>query len=288
MSTVSEDTRPARGTTPPPPRNGNSSRRFDHNSKVAVGVGIVVVGAVTLGLWELAAVRGLIDPTFSGQPTGIAASLVDGVRGDLLTVDAVYTTLATVLGFLGASVLGIFAAFALAQMPYARKVLSPYLTALNSLPRIALAPLFVIWFGIGLLSHVVMAASLTFFVVFANTMAGIESVDRDHLLLARLQGASRAQTFVRFVIPSALPSMFVGLELGFIFGMLGTVAGEMIAGEHGLGVRLQKDAGVFATDSYFATLILLVVITSLISQVFQLVKRRLLRWQTVHLVSSTE
>jgi NitT/TauT family transport system permease protein len=230
-------------------------------------------------------VTGRLNPLFFSSPSAIWGSLVEGVKGDLLTVDARYTLVAVLLGFSGAAVAGIVVAFVLSQVAYLRKLLNPFFTALNSLPRVALAPLFVMWFGIGLFSHVVMAASLTFFVVFANTMAGIESIDQDHLLLARLQGATRWQTFRLFIIPSALPSIFVGLELGFIFGMLGTVSGEMIVGEHGFGVRLSRDAGIFNTKGYFATLLVLVVISAALSGVFQLIKRRLIRWQTLHLVS---
>lgn len=249
-----------------------------------LALGWTVLAVVTLGTWEWAGRNGLISPIFFSYPSAIGLALVDGLRGDLITLDARYTVIATVVGFVAAALIGIAAAFGLSQVPYLRKLFNPIFTALNSLPRVALAPLFVLWFGIGLLSHIVLAASLTFFVVFANTMAGIESVDQDHLLLARLQGATRWQTFRWFVVPSALPSIFVGLELGFIFAMLGTVSGEMIAGEAGFGVRLQRDAGVFNTKGYFATLLVLVLVSAIASGLFQLAKRPLVRWQSVHLL----
>jgi NitT/TauT family transport system permease protein len=254
---------------------------------LAVVAGWVVLAGVLGGLWEWGGASGRLNPLFFSKPSAIWGALVEGVRGDLLTLDARYTLIAVFLGFVGAALAGIAVAFVLSQIPYLRKVMNPFFTALNSLPRVALAPLFVMWFGIGLFSHVMMAASLTFFVVFANTMAGIESIDQDHLLLARLQGATRWQTFRLFIVPSALPSIFVGLELGFIFGMLGTVSGEMIVGEHGFGVRLQRDAGVFNTKGYFATLLVLVLISAALAAVFQLAKKRLIRWQALHLVSRT-
>lgn len=252
---------------------------------LALVLGWVVLLVVLGGLWEWGGRTGRLNPLFFSSPSAIAGALIAGVKGDLLTLHARYTLLAVFLGFVGATLAGIAVAFVLSQLPYVRKLLNPFFTALNSLPRVALAPVFVMWFGIGLFSHVVMAASLTFFVVFANTMAGIESIDQDHLLLARLQGATRWQTFRLFIVPSALPSIFVGLELGFIFGMLGTVSGEMIAGEAGFGVQLQRDAGIFNTKGYFATLLVLVIISAALSGVFQLAKRRLIRWQTLHLVS---
>jgi len=253
-------------------------------TKTDLAIGWTILAIVTLGSWEYAGRHGLVSPIFFSYPSAIAQALLDGLRGDMITLDARYTVIATLVGFFTAALAGIAVAFGLSQISYLRRLLNPIFTALNSLPRVALAPLFVLWFGIGLLSHIVLAASLTFFVVFANTMAGIESVDQDHLLLARLQGAKRWQTFRWFVVPSALPSIFVGLELGFIFAMLGTVSGEMIAGEAGFGVRLQRDAGVFNTKGYFATLLVLVLVSAVASGLFQLAKRPLVRWQSVHLL----
>lgn len=246
----------------------------------------VIIAVVILGSWEWAGQTGRLHPVFFSYPSAIWQALMEGLRGDLITHDLRYTLLSVFLGFTSASIAGIAVAFLLAQSRFVQRVVSPYLVALNSLPRVALAPLFVMWFGIGLLSHLLMAASLTFFVVLANTSAGIEGIDQDHKLLARLQGASRWQTFRLFIIPSALPSIFVGLELGFIFGMLGTVSGEMIVGEHGLGVRLQQDAGMFNTAGYFATLFTLIIISAVLSVVTQMLKRRLLKWQTMHVVNN--
>lgn len=258
-------------------------RRFA-GSPIAVVAGWLVISVTFISLWEWGGQTKQINVLFFSYPSAIWKQLVEGLRGDLLTVDARFTLISTFSGFVTAAIAGVLVAFVLSQISYLNKVLRPFFTAFNSLPRIALAPLFIMWFGIGPFSNAVMAGSLTFFVVFANTMAGIDSVDQDHLLLARLQGAKRWQTFRFFVIPSALPSIFVGLELGFIFGMLGTVGGEMIAGERGLGVRLQRDAGVFNTAGYFATLLLLIIISSILMAVFQVIKRRMVRWQDVHLV----
>lgn len=253
-------------------------------SSIAVAMGWVAISVSLVGLWEWAGQTRRINVLFFSYPSAIWDQLMKGVATDLLAVDTRTTLVSAFSGFVVAAVAGVLLAFALSQLPYVNKILRPFFTALNSLPRIALAPLFIMWFGIGVFSNAVMAGSLTFFVVFANTMAGFEGVDQDHLLLSRLQGATRWQVFRYFVIPSALPSIFVGLELGFIFGMLGAVGGEMIAGERGLGVRLQRDAGVFNTAGYFATLFMLIIISSILMALFQFVKRRMVRWQDAHLV----
>lgn len=259
-----------------PRRPPRPSARGD---RLKLALGWLVIAVVVFGGWQLFAALRWVNPTFAGKPSSIFTSLAHGLTGKMLTTDAVATTEATVLGFAVAAVAGILVAFLLTQVPYLRRATSPYLTALNSLPRVALAPVFVIWLGIGLAAHAVIAGSLTFFVVLANTMAGVDSVDPDHILLARLQGATRWQTFVKYIIPSGLPSIFVGLELGFIFGMLGEVSGEMIAGQAGLGVRLTGDGASFNMSDYFATLFLLVIITTIFALLFQAIGRRLLRWQ---------
>lgn len=260
-------------------------RRRIQDMPLALAIGWIAIVVVCLGLWEWAAQTQRINVLFFSRPSAIWAQFVAGIMNDLITVDMRTTLTSVFSGFVVAACAGVLLAFVLSQLPFAFKLVRPFFVALNSLPRIALAPLFIMWFGIGIFSNAVMAGSLTFFVVFANTMAGFEGVDQDHLLLSRLQGATRWQVFRYFVIPSALPSIFVGLELGFIFGMLGAVGGEMIAGERGLGVRLQRDAGVFNTAGYFSTLFLLIIISSILMGIFQFIKRYMVRWQDVHLVN---
>jgi NitT/TauT family transport system permease protein len=249
-----------------------------------VAAGWVGVALVVGGCWQFAATRKLINPVFTGIPTRIIGEFLTSVTGELLTVHAWSTVSAALTGAAIASLCGISCAFVLAQSDTWRRIFDPYFTILNGLPRVALAPLFLLWFGIGPLSKIVLAASITFFVTFYNTMAGVYAVDRDHLLLARALGATRLQVFLKFVIPSAIPSIFAGLQLGFVYGMLGTVASEMLASESGLGVVLTRQAALFEMNGYFATLLLLALTSTLISGALELLRRRLLRWQQAHVV----
>lgn len=259
-------------------------RKTRPSDGVLVVIGWVGVLLVVGGAWQYASTNNLVNPIFTGVPTEILKAFVDSVTGPTLFVDARATLTAALVGAAGASVLGISSAFVLAQSDIWRKIFDPYFTMFNGLPRVALAPLFLLWFGIGITSKIVLAASITFFVTFYNTMVGVDSVDRDHLLLARAMGASRTQTFLKFVVPSAIPSIFTGLQLGFVYGMLGTVAGEMLAGEAGLGVVLTRQAALFQMNGYFATLALLAIITTSISGLLEILRRRLLRWQGAHVV----
>jgi NitT/TauT family transport system permease protein len=269
---------------PPRPRGHMAFARSGIRDRALVVAGWVAVLGVVGGVWQFAAVRGLVDPVFTGIPTRIASAFLKSIAGPPLAVDTVATVTAALTGAAVASLLGIACAFALAQSDIWRRIFDPYFTVLNGLPRVALAPLFLLWFGIGPMSKVTLAASITFFVMFYNTMAGVDSVDRDHLLLAKALGASRLQVFLKFVVPSAIPSIFAGLQLGFVYGMLGTVASEMLAGQEGLGVLLTRQAALFQMDEYFATLMLLAVATTSISGLLEVLRRRLLQWQRAHIV----
>jgi NitT/TauT family transport system permease protein len=252
--------------------------------RILVIVGWFGVALVVGGAWQLGAMQGIVNPVFTGLPTRIIAAFGAALTGPPLFVDARATISAALIGASAASVCGIATAFVLAQSEVWRRIFNPYFTVLNGLPRVALAPLFLLWFGIGPMSKIMLAASITFFVTFYNTMAGVDSVDRDHLLLARALGATRLQVFLKFVVPSAVPSIFAGLQLGFVYGMLGTVASEMLAGERGLGVLLTRQAALFHMDEYFATLALLALATTAISGTLEIVRQRLLRWQRAYVV----
>jgi NitT/TauT family transport system permease protein len=262
----------------------SASAKSSARERIFVVAGWLAVLLVVGGAWQLAATHGLVDPVFTGMPTRIVVEFLRSLTGAPLTVDTFATVTAALIGSGIASIVGVACAFALAQSDVWRRIFDPYFTILNGLPRVALAPLFLLWFGIGPTSKIMLAASITFFVMFYNTMAGVDSVDRDHLLLARAIGASRLQVFLKFVVPSAIPSIFTGLQLGFVYGMLGTVASEMLAGRAGLGVLLTRQAALFQMDGYFATLLLLALATTAISGALEIIRRRLLQWRRADVV----
>jgi NitT/TauT family transport system permease protein len=272
-----------RAPSPKGTREGTTNivkkRRPLHKNVPAVILGCAGVVVAFLLLWEWAVAAGMADSVLVGRPSQIATSLRVLVLEKGILGDALATFIGTTVGWVLASIAAIVVAFALASVPYLRAIFDPIFVALNSLPRIALAPIFLLWFGIGMESKIALSASLAFFVVLANTWAGIDSVDDDTLLLSRVLGATRWQRSVKFVIPSAVPGIFTGLELGFIFGMLATIGGEMISGQNGLGVRLQYFAASFQTNDYFATLLVLVVMATFITWGLRRVRVRLLRWQ---------
>ena len=151
--------------------------------------------------------------------------------------------------------------------------------ALNAMPRIALAPLFLIWFGLGLGSKIAVGFSLTFFIVLTSTVAGGRSVNPDHIMLARTLGASEPQIFRKFILPSAIPVIFNGLWLGLVFALLGVIGAEIIASEHGLGQTLTVLAAGFKTSGVFGVIILLSLIGVSITWGMTWLENHLLRWR---------
>jgi NitT/TauT family transport system permease protein len=159
-------------------------------------------------------------------------------------------------------------------------VLDPVISALNSIPRVALAPLFILWFGIGIQSKVFVGVSLVVFILLITTRAGIKNADPDLLTMSRMMCASTSQTFVKVVLPISLPSIFSGLQLAVIYSLLGVVVAEMIASQHGLGVVIAQYTQTLAINETFAVLLLLGVISTSLAAAVAFAERRILRWQT--------
>jgi NitT/TauT family transport system permease protein len=236
--------------------------------------------AAFLVAWEWASRSGRIDPLFIGRPTSIAVHLYEGLFVDHTIVrEALWTLAETLFAFALGSVCGVAFGLLFAVYPKAEKFFDPLFAGLNALPRVALAPLFLLWFGLGIGSKIALGFSLTFFIVLANTLAGARSVDPDWLTLSKTLGASRARIFFKVTLVSAIPTIFSGLKLGLIYALLGVIAGEIIASQHGLGQLLTYLAGTFDTNGVFAVLTFLGVLGVFMIKAMDALERRLLRWR---------
>jgi NitT/TauT family transport system permease protein len=249
-------------------------------SPARIWIARLIVLGTFFGSWEWASATRAIDPILIGRPSGIVAFIWrETFVEQSLLIDFGYTLTATLLAFLLGSVSGILVGMLFVTRPNVEAVLSPILMALNSMPRIALAPLFLIWFGLGIGSKIALGFSLTFFIVLTNTVAGGRGVNPDHITLAETLGASRGQIFRKFTLPSAVPVIFNGLRLGLIFSLLGVIGGEIIASEHGLGGTLQLLAASFKTSGVFGVIILLSMVGLSITWIMTWLENRLLRWR---------
>lgn len=229
-------------------------------------------------IWQGLTFFDLMNPVFIGTPWGTAREFVLQFQTQIVTTDLGYTMRETLAGFVLGTLSGLLAGALLAQNELLQRAASPLLTAANSLPRVTLAPLFILWFGLGSTAKIALVISVIFFIMALNTVAGLTMPDPDRELLARTLGASKRQRLLHFVIPGAVPTLMAGLELSLVYSFLSAVVGEFVGGSHGLGVRLQEFANTFEVDKFFAIIILLAIITTFMAELLQMVGRRTTRW----------
>ena len=184
-----------------------------------------------------------------------------------------------ILGFLIGVAGGIVVGVLLGQVRFLSEVLSPYIKAVNALPRIVLGTLFIIILGLGMSSKVVLAAFLVFFVVFFNAYQGVREVDGNLINNARILGASRMQLVRNVVIPSAMTWIIASLHVAFGFAVIGAVVGEVLGAQHGLGVLITDSANNFNADGIFAGMIIIGAIALVAEWLISLLERRVLAWR---------
>jgi len=240
-----------------------------------------VLGMIAfVGLWELAVRAELVNPLFLPAPSEVAETLVDLVRTGDLWPHVTETLKATFAGFAAGVVVGALLGFVIGLSPALGSFTSPFITMMNSMPRIALAPLFVLWVGIDIKSRILLVFSLVVFIVLTNTIAGTQSVDRDHLTLARLFSANRAQVIVKIAMPSVLPWILAAMRLSFAYALAGAVVGEMFLGQRGLGYLIVAGSGVFNISQVFAALVVTVIVAFLFDNLMVVAEKRILRWRS--------
>lgn len=234
--------------------------------------------AIFLAIWQGAVALGLANAAFVSTPAGVAQSLWDLFKDGEVLPDLGTTVLEIVIAFALSVVFGIASAVVLDRNDWLNRIVSPFLTAFNSMPRIALGPLFILWFGIGIASKVVLAFSLGYFIMLLSTLGDLKNVDRDLLLMSRLFGASELRLFRDVRFPWALPSIFAGLKLTLIYCSAGAVIGEMIAAKSGLGVLLQSFSGRFDVAGVLALILIVALLVMALTSLMDLTERRLLEW----------
>jgi NitT/TauT family transport system permease protein len=234
--------------------------------------------ALILGVWQGAVAVGLVQAAFVSTPVGVAQSLWLLFRNGDVMSNLGTTMLEIVIAFVSSVVLGIGSAVILDRNEWLNRIVAPFLTALNSMPRIALGPLFILWFGIGIASKVVLAFSLGYFIMLLSTLGGLKTVDRDLLLMSRLFGASELRLFRHVRLPWALPGIFAGLKLTLIYCSAGAVIGEMIAATSGLGLLVQTFSGRFDVAGVMALILIVAFMVMALTSLMELTERHLLAW----------
>jgi NitT/TauT family transport system permease protein len=235
----------------------------------------VMLIASLLVLWELS-VRAEWIPVYSyGQPTGIWRELLSSIGSGQLLRDTWVTAQEAVIGFLIGSIFGSLAGLLLWLSPTAAAVLRPLMVALNGLPKIALAPLIIVWFGVGIESKIAVAASITFIVALLTSYTGSQEVDHDYVRMLKAIGAKRLQIFRMVIVPGSLPWIASGFRLNIGFAMIGAVVGEYISAEKGLGYHVYYSGTLYNLNGVWVGIFTLMILALVLDMVVGWVERRL-------------
>lgn len=239
---------------------------------------IPLVFVVFVALWE-GIVRVFAIPAFLvPAPSTVVMALANGLGSGLYVTHFWVTMYEALLGFVIAAVAGILLGAIVAQWRLVEQTLYPYLVALQTLPKIAIAPLIIVWFGFDISSKVVIAATVAFFPVLVNVIVGLKTIDQPKLDLMRSLKASRWQIFRLVTFPNALPFVFAGLDIAIVFSVLGAIVGEFVGAQQGLGNLILQFNFSLDIAGVFAVLILLSVLGVSLHLVMQAIQRRVIFW----------
>jgi NitT/TauT family transport system permease protein len=239
----------------------------------------ILLGAAILTAWEVLARRGKLDPFFFSRPQAIGQRIIQWFSTGSIWPHLLATLEEAALAFLLGAASGAIAGFALARIPWLAALLDPYIRVLNALPRVVLAPIFLLWFGLGVWSKVVLGVTVVFFIVFFNTLEGVRGADRVLVSNVRMLGASEWQLARHVLIPSALSWVFSSLHISIGFAMIAVVVGEYLGAARGVGYLISQAEGVFDTTGVFAGMAVLSAVVLLVGWGVSRVERYLLRWK---------
>ncbi|NYT22976.1 ABC transporter permease [Alcaligenaceae bacterium] len=239
---------------------------------------IPLLFVLVVGSWETIVRLFEIPPYVVPAPSAIWSSLLRGISSGLFISNGLVTLTEALLGFMGAAILAIFLGSIIAQSRFVERVIYPYLIAIQTTPKVAIAPLFIIWFGFGISSKVIMAGIIAFFPILVNVITGLRSTDPQRIELMRSLRASRWQIFRMVMLPSALPVIFAGLQVAVIFSLLGAIVGEFVGSRQGLGNLIMQMNINLDTAGVFAVLVCLSSIGITLHLIMHWIQKKLLFW----------
>jgi NitT/TauT family transport system permease protein len=243
---------------------------------VVVG-GIAALGIGALLVWQFG-IGYVVNQRYISTPVEVATSLLERIGSGDLPRHILATMTAAVGGYLIGIAVGLTGAFALLMTRRGYEVLEPFLLAFYAIPKIALAPLFIMWFGLALTPKILLAALMVFFIVFMNTVSGVRAVDRGLVDVARVLGAGRLSVIRKVLIPAAAPSIMAAIRVTFPRAMVGAILAEFIASREGLGYMIVRAARQFDIATVFAGVVVIAALVMLVSGVIRLVEARLFPW----------
>lgn len=247
------------------------------------GFGVTLVRAGIVGgfllLWQIASGR-WIEPFLISSPSRIFSSLIAGFQSGDLWQHSWVTLQEILIGFPLGALTGIALGYAFGRSRLLAEIFEPIIIALNGIPRTALAPLFIVWLGIGIWSKVGVVFLLTFFLNFFNTYTGMRQMDQEYIDLARLMRVRGLKLTFRVILPAISPYVFTGIRTSIPFSVIGAIVGEFIAATEGIGFFIRLSAGIFRTADVFVGIIILMFIVIIMDKIAGMIEKRVLSWQT--------
>lgn len=237
-------------------------------------------GIALLLFWQWASGR-LIKEIYVSRPTAVAQRLYE-----LFASGEIYPHLWTtgqelVLGYVIGVACGVVGGYTFGRSPWLARIFEPYVMAFYGVPKIALAPLFIIWFGIGMGSKIALASIMVFFLVFYNVFAGVRSVDRELVNLTLVMGANQRQLTYHVFLPAAAPFVMLGMRLAIPYSVIGVIVGEFTSSAQGLGLFIHESSSTYDPAGVFAGIAILLAFVATANVLAGLLERRLLRWRSL-------
>jgi NitT/TauT family transport system permease protein len=234
---------------------------------------------VIILIWDVVTRTGLVAPVLLPSPRAVGKALVNLLTADFFPANLWTTTLESIAGFFIAAFLAVVFAVLMDQVRLIRRVGYPYVVLLQVMPSVVLAPLFIVWFGFGISSKIVVAVSTAFFVVLVNTLAGLAAVPENSRLLMASLCASRRQVFFKLTLPTALPYVFAAYKTAATLALIGALVGEFITARSGLGRLLTQFSFALRQDMMFATVIVVGVLGIALYGLVAFLEKRIIWWR---------
>lgn len=261
------------------PKTQSRSDR-DRNWKIKVVIGQVVAILLILAIWQFVSGR-LIATFLISSPTGVAQDFIKLIQTKTMWQDILTTSQELVLGYGIGVIFGVAVGILMGSIKFLSDVFEPIIAGINGIPKIALAPLFLLWFGLGIWSKVAQASMIVFFVMYYNVYMGMLSISPMLIKLFRVMGANKGYVARKVILPSLSVPIFAGLKACVPFAMIGVIVGEFIAADRGVGYYVLQATQQFDSAGLFSGIIIMVAMVLIGMGIVGFAQRRILYWQKV-------
>ncbi len=257
---------------------------LESSHRTAAQHAMITAGRIALPLafltaWQAGVSAHVVDPFFVSSPLAIAAKIWEWALDGSLAVNVGFTLVETLAGFAIGVVIGVSLGFVLFEHEVAAAICDPYLSVFNAIPRVILAPLFVLWFGLGILSKIVLVATVALLIVFFNTYAGLKEVDKNLIASMRVMGASAGKIRRFVLLPSVVVWIFGSLRATIGLAFASAIVGEYVGSTHGIGYLISNAQGTFSSAGVFAGLAIVTIVVFALSWILDNVERYMQRWK---------